>query len=871
MQKQYQPDIIEPKIQQEWAQKQTFRATIDKNRPKYYCLSMFPYPSGKLHMGHVKNYTISDVLCRFKALNGFNVMQPMGWDAFGLPAENAAMQRHIPPAAWTRNNIADMKKALQRLGFAFDWTREIATCDVSYYKWEQWLFTKLYQQEKIYKKSGIVNWDPVDQTVLANEQVVEGRGWRSGALVEKKEIPMYYFKITDYAEELLRGLDHLPGWPASVKEMQRNWIGKSKGMTVRFLLAKPSEKNLPPFLPEYVQVYTTRPDTLSGVSYLAVAIEHPLARIAAKDNQELHDYIVSCQMGSVAEADMAKIEKTGMPTGFYVKNPLNGAEIPVWVANYVLSGYGDGAVMGVPAHDERDYMFAQKYRLPIRWVIGKEDGSDLDTNQPFLEHGVLMNSGDLDGLNFSGAFAAIEKILQEKGLGESKTQYRLRDWGISRQRYWGAPIPIIHRDSEGDIPVPENMLPLVLPENLIPDGKGSPLKKDPAFYTAKNKEGKTIGCYETDTMDTFVESSWYFLRFACPYEEQAMLSKEEIDYWLPVDQYVGGIEHAILHLLYARYFTKLLRDEGLINIDEPFKKLLTQGMVTAATYYREHEGGKREWIAPNQVEVIKNEKGQIIAARHLETGEDLHLGGIEKMSKSKNNGVDPQEIIKEYGADTIRLFIMFAAPPEQALEWTEEGVEGAYRFLRRLWRLAYDLVDAEPRFYSGKHGMLPLDLKNLRRKLHVTLEKVTDDYERRQQFNTAIAAVMELLNLYEKTDLASDIGQEIAFEVFYVILRLLNPIVPHITEALWQEIGFTPNLDEALWPKADPKALLVDEIKMMVQVNGKVRGSLMVSAGALDQEIIDQAKALPAVHKYLEEKTIKKSIVVKNRLVNFVV
>ncbi|MCV2502634.1 MAG: leucine--tRNA ligase, partial [Neisseriaceae bacterium] len=748
MQEQYQPDLIESQLQKKWEQDKIFNVVEDPTKPKYYCLSMFPYPSGKLHMGHVKNYTLSDVLCRFKLLNGFNVLQPMGWDAFGLPAENAAIQNGISPAKWTRDNIQEMKKVLKALGFGIDWDREITTCDKEYYHWEQWLFSRLYKKGKIYKKLGMVNWDPVDKTVLANEQVIDGRGWRSGALIEKREIPMYYFKITDYAEELLNDLDKLENWPSNVVQMQRNWIGKSQGMTVRFPLDKDSRENLSQENNQYIQIYTTRPDTLMGATYLAVAAEHPLAIAASKDKPELIPFIQKCKAGSVAEADMATMQKEGMPTGRYVIHPLTGEKLEVWIANYVLWGYGDGAVMAVPAHDERDFEFANQYSLPIKWVIKPQDGSDLPSDEAYVAHGILFNSEEFNGQNFDEAFISIEKTLQEKGLGESKTQYRLRDWGISRQRYWGCPIPVIHYQDGKESVIEDNQLPFILPEDIVPDGSGSPLKKMPDFYEVKNEKGEVSGQYETDTMDTFVESSWYFMRYVSPQYKQGMLDPEAAKYWLPVDQYVGGIEHAILHLLYSRYFTKLLRDEGLVAIDEPFQKLLTQGMVIATTYYREGEIGSKEWISPQDVALEKNDKGQIVKAYHKIDGKPVIPGGLEKMSKSKNNGVDPKEMIQEYGADTIRLFMMFAAPPEQTLEWSEEGVEGSFRFLRRLWRLLVEFKKSNSlALFELTQKDLTGSVKALRFKLHTTIDKVTDDYDRRQQFNTAIAAIMELLNL----------------------------------------------------------------------------------------------------------------------------
>ncbi|MFH4355664.1 MAG: leucine--tRNA ligase [Neisseriaceae bacterium] len=870
MQAQYQPSFIESKLQEKWKRIKLFKAEIDKSRPKYYCLSMFPYPSGKLHMGHVKNYTLSDVLCRFKRLRGFNVLQPMGWDAFGLPAENAAIQNGVSPAEWTKNNIKEMKQVLQSLGLGIDWDRELSTCDPSYYRWEQWLFTRLYAQGKIYKKLGLVNWDPVDQTVLANEQVIEGRGWRSGALVEKREIPMYYFKITDYADELLESLNTLKEWPENVLQMQKNWIGKSRGMTIKFPLTEDSQAHLEGSQAQYVQVYTTRPDTLMGVTYLAVAAEHPLALAAAQDRPEINSFIQHCKGGSVAEAELATMEKEGMRTGRYVYHPLTNERLEVWIANYVLWGYGEGAVMAVPAHDERDFSFAQKYNLPVKRVIEAEDGTTVEGAQ--TKPGKLINSGLFTGNNFEEAYVAIGEVLKTKGLGGPGVQYRLRDWGISRQRYWGCPIPILHLENGQDTTLEESELPLLLPEALVPDGTGSVLKKTPSFYEAKNDRGEIIGTYETDTMDTFVESSWYFLRYVSPGYSEAMLDTTSAEYWLPVDQYVGGVEHAILHLLYARYFTKLLRDEGLLNIDEPFTRLLTQGMVVAPTFYRKKSDGSKEWFSLQDVEIVKNGKGQIVSARHREDGKPVEVGGLEKMSKSKNNGIDPKQIIQEYGADTIRLFSMFTSPPEQTLEWTEEGLEGAFRFLRRLWRLFGKLKKQGIVLpFEGEQTQLTETLRNLRFKLHQTIEKVTDDYDRRQQFNTAIAAVMELLNSYEKVDLNEPFAAAVGVEVFSAVLRMLWPIVPHIAETLWDELGFQRELYEAGWPEVDRAALVRDELEMMVQVNGKLRGSIKVSLEATRQEIEVLAQQIPTVAKHLQGKEIKKIVVVPNRLINMVV
>ena len=936
MQEHYQPAAIEPAAQKKWDDERIFNVSEDASKPKYYCLSMFPYPSGKLHMGHVRNYTIGDVLSRFKRLNGFNVMQPMGWDAFGMPAENAAMKNNVAPAAWTYDNIEYMKTQLKSLGFAIDWEREVATCKPEYYRWEQWLFTKLFEKGIVYRKNGTVNWDPVDQTVLANEQVIDGRGWRSGALIEKREIPMYYFKITDYAEELLKDLDKLEHWPEQVKTMQRNWIGKSRGMTVRFAVSDDSKQGLEGDYAKFLQVYTTRPDTLMGATYVAVAAEHPLATAAAADKPELQAFIAECKAGSVAEADMATMEKKGVPTGRYVINPLNGDKLEVWIANYVLWGYGDGAVMAVPAHDERDFEFACKYGLPIKWVVSNKviDGAvarlqkiaaknnlpfdieyifDYSKNptqrfadrvleqvnkaglddEPYLseifgaletirlnwnmqfqnnEDNFLVNSNEFNGMNFQTAFDAIAAKLQSQDAGEPKTQYRLRDWGISRQRYWGCPIPIVHCEKCGDVPVPADQLPVVLPENVVPDGMGSPLAKMPEFYETTCPCCGGAAKRETDTMDTFMESSWYFFRYMSPKFAEGMVSTEAAKYWGAVDQYIGGIEHAILHLLYARFFTKLMRDEGLVSVDEPFERLLTQGMVVCETYYRENANGSKDWINPADVELTFDDKGRPVSAVLKADGLPVVISGTEKMSKSKNNGVDPQELINAYGADTARLFMMFAAPPEQSLEWSDSGVEGAHRFLRRLWRTVYEYLkqgEAVKAFADSQDG-LSKELKDLRHKLHSTIAKVSDDYGRRQQFNTAIAAVMELLNQYDKTDTGSEQGRAVAQEVLEAAVRLLWPIVPHICETLWSELNGA-KLWEAGWPTVDEAALVKSEIEVMVQVNGKLRGKITVAADTSKADLEAAALANEGAVKFMEGKPAKKIIVVPGRLVNIVV
>ena len=869
MQEKYQPAEVELAAQQHWVKTQAARAVEDTTKPKYYCLSMFPYPSGKLHMGHVRNYTIGDVLTRFHKMQGYNVLQPMGWDAFGMPAENAAIQNKVPPAKWTYANIDYMRSQLQRLGFAIDWEREFATCTPEYYRWEQWLFTRLYEKGLIYKKLGTVNWDPVDHTVLANEQVIDGRGWRSGALVEKREIPMYYMKITAYAEELLADLDQLPGWPEQVRLMQKNWIGKSTGVRFAFPLADNSDEKL--------WVFTTRADTIMGVTFVAVAAEHPLATRAAANNPALAAFIEECKKGGVAEADIATMEKKGMPTGIFVRHPLTGEQVEVWVGNYVLMGYGEGAVMAVPAHDERDFAFAKKYNLAIKQVIAAEGETfSLDGWQEWYgdkSRGTCVNSGKYDGLAYEAAVDAIAADLAAKGLGEKKVQFRLRDWGISRQRYWGCPIPVIHCESCGDVPVPDDQLPVVLPENVEITGAGSPLAKMPEFYECTCPKCGKPARRETDTMDTFVESSWYFLRYACPDNTQAMVD-ERVAYWCKggIDQYIGGIEHAILHLLYSRFFTKLMRDVGLFGeqkLDEPFANLLTQGMVVAPTFYRDAEGGKKDWINPADVDVTTDERGRPTGATLKADGQPVVIGGTEKMSKSKNNGVDPQSLMDEYGADTARLFMMFAAPPDQSLEWSDAGVEGAFRFLKRLWKLTHDHVAAGiVPAYSG--GELEGNLKDFRRQLHQTIGKVTDDYGRRKQFNTAIAAVMELLNAFAKLP-DSPAARSVKQEALEAAVLMLFPIVPHACQALYAELKPGADAGQAAFPKADAAALVQSEIELMLQVNGKLRGSIKVPADAAKDAIEAAALASETVQKHLDGQAPKKVVVVPGRLVNIVV
>ena len=868
MQPHYQPQTLEAAIQKSWAENRTFEVKTDPTREKFYCLSMFPYPSGRLHMGHVRNYTIGDVIARYQRMLGKNVLQPMGWDAFGMPAENAAMNHQVAPAAWTYSNIDYMKNQLKALGFAIDWSREIATCKPDYYRWEQWLFTRLFEKGLIYRKNGTVNWDPVDQTVLANEQVIDGRGWRSGALVEKRDIPMYYFRITDYAEELLRDLDTLDGWPERVKTMQRNWIGKSRGMTIRFALRDDSRAGLPDDI-QNVQVYTTRPDTLLGATYLAVAAEHPLATAAATDNPALAAFINECKAGSVAEADVATMEKKGMPTGRYVINPLSGEALEVWVANYVLWGYGDGAVMAVPGHDERDFEFAHKYSLPIKQVVAK-DGEHYDPAAwqewyAAKENTRLIASGAFDGLDFAQAFDAIGAALGKSGAGEEKTQYRLRDWGISRQRYWGCPIPIIHDATGRDLPVDDRDLPVVLPENIIPDGSGSPLAKDPAYYQTTDANGQPAR-RETDTMDTFVESSWYFFRYMSPNYTGGMVAPEDAAYWQDVDQYIGGIEHAILHLLYARFFTKLMRDEGLVQVNEPFKRLLTQGMVLAATWYREDTSGKKTWYNPADVEAQTDDKGRVTGGILMADGQPVQYGGMEKMSKSKNNGVDPEALVQKYGADTARLYTMFTAPPESTLEWSESGVEGAHKYLRRLWSYAYEHRDAldatpvDPAALDAKH-------KTIRHTIHSELRSARYDYSR-NQFNTVVSSTMKILNAISEIDAGNN---RLRYEGLRILLLVLAPIAPHITAALWQELGYTGNILDTAIPEPDEAALQQDNITLAVQVNGKRRAEISVAADADNDTIIATALAHPDVARHTEGKTPKKSIVVPGKLVNLVV
>ena len=866
MNEHYLPEEVEAKAQSYWDNNQSFIATERADKEKYYCLSMFPYPSGKLHMGHVRNYTIGDVISRYQRMLGKNVLQPMGWDAFGMPAENAAMKNKVAPAKWTYENIAYMKKQLRSLGLAVDWTREVTTCKPDYYRWEQWLFTKLFEKGVIYRKNGTVNWDPVDQTVLANEQVIDGRGWRSGALVEKREIPMYYFRITAYAQELLEDLDKLDGWPDQVKTMQRNWIGKSKGMEVSFPYDEQSIGQ-----EGQLKVFTTRPDTLMGATYVAVAAEHVLATLAAKTNPELQAFIEKCKKGGVSEADLATQEKEGMATNLYVLHPLTGEKLNVWVANYVLITYGEGAVMAVPAHDERDYAFAQKYSLPIKAVIRTRAGDEVPSpwQDVYGEHGILINSGRYTGLAFEDAFEAIGNDLQVKNLGAPRTQYRLRDWGISRQRYWGCPIPVVHCDCCGDVSVPEDQLPVVLPEDVVPDGTGSPLAKMPEFYeTTCPKCGKAAR-RETDTMDTFVESSWYIARYASPHFSGGMVDKKASDYWLPVDQYIGGIEHAILHLLYTRFFHKLMRDEGLVSSDEPVVNLLTQGMVVAETYYRSEDNGSKTYFNPVDVTVEKDSKGRAISAKLAADNTPVEIGGMLKMSKSLNNGVDPQAMIEQYGADTCRLFMMFASPPDMSLEWSDTGVEGASRFLRRVWRLAQQYISGSI-IKTADLSTLTDEQKLVRRAIHAAIKQATQDIGQNHKFNTAIAAVMTLMNVLDKVSLDTEVDRALMHEGLETVTLLLAPITPHICHTLWQALGHDDVVIDATWPKVDERALVQDVLTIVVQVNGKLRGDIQVAANTSKADIEKAALDHNLVQRHLEGLTIRKVIVVAGKLVNIV-
>ncbi len=901
MQEKYHPQEIEREAQQHWEKTAAFEAVEIPGKRKYYCLSMFPYPSGKLHMGHVRNYTIGDVLSRYRRMQGYNVLQPMGWDAFGLPAENAAMQNNVPPAQWTHDNIAYMRKQLQSLGLAIDWRRELATCKPDYYRWNQWLFLRMLEKGIAYKKTQVVNWDPVDQTVLANEQVIDGCGWRTGALVEKREIPGYYLGITQYAEELLGDLDKLPGWPERVKTMQANWIGKSFGVDITFPADAKSGT------PQDLKVFTTRADTLPGATYVAVAAEHPITLHAAKNNPQLTAFIEECRHGATMEAELATQEKKGMDTGLFVLHPLTGERLPVWIANYVLMGYGEGAVMAVPAHDKRDFEFANQHGLPIKQVIkpgipreveayfqqpdvSQETQNTVTESYKFQEFtteqwhdwyghkdGTCINSGKYDGLRYKEAANAIAADLVALGLGEERVQYRLRDWGISRQRYWGCPIPLIHCDDCGVVPVPDDQLPVVLPENLVPDGSGNPLAKTPSFYECACPKCGKPARRETDTMDTFVDSSWYYIRYACADQDKTM-ADARADYWLPVDQYIGGIEHAILHLLYSRFWSKVMCKLGLVKFDEPFANLLTQGMVLNHIFSRRNDKGGIEYFAPEEVttKVVEDHEPDspngTIESIFISTidGMEVDYQGIGTMSKSRNNGVDPQQLVEQYGADTARLFMMFASPPEQTLEWADTGVEGAFRFLKRLWKQVYDHLQQGVVAAQSNSELVP-ELKSLRLQLHQTIVKVSDDLERRHTFNTAIAAVMELMNALGKSHDSSPAARSLMQEALESIVLLLSPIVPHICRALWRELKPGTELLDQAWPQADHAALVQDEIELMLQVNGKLRGQIRVAKDAERATIEQLALANDQVQKFVAGQTVKKVVVVPGRLVNIVI
>jgi leucyl-tRNA synthetase len=893
---------VEAAAQKNWTQTEAFKATEDASKEKFFCLSMLPYPSGALHMGHVRNYTIGDVIARYQRMLGKNVLQPMAWDAFGLPAENAAIKNKTAPAKWTYANIEHMRTQFQSLGYAIDWSREFATCKPDYYVHEQRMFVRLFKQGLAYRKQSVVNWDPVDQTVLANEQVIEGRGWRTGALVERREIPQWFLKITDYAQELLDGLDKLPGWPDSVKTMQRNWIGRSEGLEIRFSVEDDDDT---------VTVFTTRPDTLMGATFLSIAAEHPLAQKAAQTDPLVRSFIADCKVGGTAQADIETQEKKGMETGYHAIHPITGESLPIWIANFVLMGYGTGAVMGVPGHDQRDWEFATKYDLLIKMVIVNDAVRDaiaelardaannvdpmtaalgqsraLDVEAPgalailsefqngivtdgaFTEYGTLVNSGDFDGLDFERAFKAIAAYLIRAGKGVRRVNFRLRDWGVSRQRYWGCPIPIIYCRKCEAVPVPEDQLPVLLPENVQFMGVQSPIKADPAWRKTTCPTCGGPAERETDTFDTFMESSWYYARYTSPGAKTQI--DERANYWLPVDQYVGGVEHAILHLLYFRFYHRLLRDAGLVHADEPATNLLCQGMVVAETFYRDATDGNTEWINPADVEIQRDDKARIVGATLKADGKPVQIGGIEKMSKSKNNGVDPQIMVGKYGADTVRLFSMFAAPPEHSLEWREAGVEGMSRFLRRLWRDVHAHI-SQPDHPAVDTSLLNAAQKSMRRQVHETIAKVGDDFGRRLSFNTAIAALMELLNALGKFDDMSDQGRAVRHEAFETMVLLLNPITPHISDALWLGLGHTDSILAQRWPKADPSALTKDAVTLAVQVNGKLRGTIDVAIGATRDDIEKAALADPGAVKFIADAAVKKVIIVPGKIVNIVI
>ena len=876
MRETYSAQAVESEVQAQWKAKDVYRAVehaLDANgqtKPKFYVCSMLPYPSGKLHMGHVRNYTLNDVMYRYYRMKGYNVMTPMGWDAFGLPAENAAIAKKVAPATWTYNNIADMKSQMEPLGLAFDWSREVATCKPDYYRWNQWLFLKMYEKGIAYRKTQIVNWDPVDKTVLANEQVIEGRGWRSGAVVEKREIPGYYLGITQYAQELLDDLEKLTGWPEQVRRMQEHWIGRSEGVTLSFPYQLDGEEKL-------LRCYTTRPDTLMGVTFVAIAAEHPLALRLSQGREDIQAFIEECRKGGVSEADLAAKEKEGIPTGFFVRHPLTGAPVEVFVANYVLMGYGEGAVMGVPSHDERDFAFAKKYGLTIKQVVSF-DGQEYSTDawQEWYgeksDESKLVNSGEFDGLGFHAACDAIAKALEEKGLGKKEVKFRLRDWGISRQRYWGTPIPMINCPKCGAVPVPYEDLPVVLPEDLVPDGSGNPLTKCESFLRCTCPKCGGEAQRETDTMDTFVDSSWYFQRYCSPDCDTAMVDSRN-DYWMPMDQYIGGIEHAVLHLLYARFWTKVMRDFGLVKFDEPFTRLFTQGMLMAECYYRLGEDGRKTWYYPDEVEVQFDEKGRPVGATLKADGQPVVLGGIEKMSKSKNNVVEPRDIIQKYGADTARSFVMFAGPPDQSAAWSNSGAEGTYRFLRRVWNWAYanrDAVRGAAKTLEG--ATLTHEAKALRREIHTALSQAEFDFDR-MQYNTVVSACMKMFNALDGFKETGEAADAVRCECASILLRTLYPVAPHITTAIWGELGYVETIGELIdapWPKVEEAALKADELKLVVQVNGKLRGQITVDVDA-DREAIEAAAlASPDVQKFTKDLTVRKIIVVRNKLVNVV-
>src|SRR5690242_16261014 len=899
----YRPQAVEAAAQQYWNAQRAYEVKEQSGRAKFYCLSMLPYPSGALHMGHVRNYTIGDVISRFQRMQGKNVLQPMGWDAFGLPAENAAIKHKTAPAKWTYANIEHMRAQMQAMGYAFDWSREFATCRPDYYVHEQRMFTRLMKKGLAYRKNAVVNWDPVDQTVLANEQVIDGRGWRTGALVEKREIPQWLLKITAYADELLESLDRLPGWPDAVKIMQRNWIGRSEGLDIAF--AVKGEK-------EPLHIFTTRPDTLMGATYLAIAAEHPLAMKAAASRPLVAAFIDECRQGGTAEADIETQEKKGIDTGLVAIHPITGEELPVWIANFVLMGYGTGAVMAVPGHDQRDWEFATKYDLLIKMVVVsdavrdavRELGRDATRNvdpmsralgeEPrldvyeapaalavieeferdivekgaYTEYGWLVNSGEYDGLDYRGAFDALARRFEETGTGARRVNWRLRDWGVSRQRYWGCPIPIIYCAKCGAVPVPEDQLPVVLPENVEFTGVRSPIKSDPEWRKTTCPDCGSPAERETDTFDTFMESSWYYARYTSP--GAADMVDARANYWLPVDQYIGGIEHAILHLLYFRFYHKLLRDKGLVHSDEPATNLLCQGMVIAETFYRDEKDGSKDWINPADVEIERDERARVIGARLKSDGEPVQIGGIEKMSKSKNNGVDPQAMVQKFGADTVRLFSMFAAPPEQSLEWSEAGVEGMARFLRRFWREVTTHA-SQPDHPVVDPAKLDAGQKALRRQVHETIQKVGDDFGRRHSFNTAIAALMELLNAVGKFTDMSEQGRAVRHEALEAMVLLLNPVVPHVSHALWQVLGHPETvLENVPWPQPDPAALVRDSVTLAVQVNGKLRATIEVPANVSKEDAEALARAHPNVVAFLEGQTVRKVIVVPGKIVNIV-